>query len=83
MTNVLEYFNFVFTGIFGLEVILKMIGLGSRYFRESSNIFDFVVAVGSITGTIFEGILKIRGASFLNIIRIFRIGRIFKFFKSN
>ena len=83
LIQVIELINRVFTGIFGLEAVLKIIGLGSKYFRDISNVFDFVIAIGSIVGTILEGILHVKGASFLNVIRIFRIGRIFKFFKNN
>jgi len=40
-----DYEEFVFNGIFTLEMLLKVYGLGIRtYFRSSFNKFDFTVS---------------------------------------
>ena len=39
---VIEYINYFFSIIFNVEMVIKMIGLGRKYFTQSSwNIFDF------------------------------------------
>jgi hypothetical protein len=44
----LELANLVFFSIFMLELILKIIGLGmSHFFKDSYNIFDSAVVLGS------------------------------------
>lgn len=46
---VLQYMNFVFTFIFTVEVIVKMIGLGAREFlKEKFNQFDLLIVIISI-----------------------------------
>ena len=34
LTQALEYVNLAFTAIFGVEAMIKIIGLGSRYFID-------------------------------------------------
>jgi len=43
----LDYINFFFTGIFGLECIMKLIAFGFTYFKTSWNVFDFCVVAAS------------------------------------
>ena len=41
------YAEFVFLGLFGIELVLKLYGLGVRaYMRSSFNVFDLVVIIG-------------------------------------
>jgi len=43
----LFYAEFVFLGLFGIELVLKLYGLGVRaYMRSSFNVFDLVVIIG-------------------------------------
>ncbi|KAM6963143.1 voltage-dependent R-type calcium channel subunit alpha-1E [Aplochiton taeniatus] len=49
----LRYFDYVFTGVFTFEMIMKMIDQGlllhsGSYFRDLWNILDFVVVVGAL-----------------------------------
>ena len=45
----LFYAEFVFLGLFGVELVLKLYGLGLRnYMRSSFNVFDLVVIIGSV-----------------------------------
>uniref|UniRef100_G1TDY0 EF-hand domain-containing protein n=1 Tax=Oryctolagus cuniculus TaxID=9986 RepID=G1TDY0_RABIT len=51
--RVLRYFDYVFTGVFTFEMVIKMIDQGlilqdGSYFRDLWNILDFVVVVGAL-----------------------------------
>ncbi|XP_075877649.1 voltage-dependent R-type calcium channel subunit alpha-1E-like isoform X4 [Nelusetta ayraudi] len=51
--KVLRYFDYVFTGVFTFEMIIKMIDQGlilhdGAYFRDMWNILDFIVVVGAL-----------------------------------
>ena len=48
----MDIVNFAFTAIFAFEVIIKIIAFGTRYFKDGWNIFDFIIAIGSIGGSI-------------------------------
>ena len=41
----------MFTGIFVLEAILKVIALKQHYFKKAWNVFDFIIVISSIVGT--------------------------------
>lgn len=45
---IVEAVNFVFTIIFCLEALVKIIGFGTRYFYDGWNVFDFAIVLGSI-----------------------------------
>lgn len=47
----MEYVNYVFTGIFTFEALIKLIAFGPRdYFSKGWNIFDFsIVIISCIT----------------------------------
>ena len=47
--NVLDLINLIFAGIFFLEMIVKLLGMGpSNYIKDSYNIFDAVIVTISI-----------------------------------
>ncbi|XP_077439307.1 voltage-dependent R-type calcium channel subunit alpha-1E isoform X2 [Vanacampus margaritifer] len=51
--KVLRYFDYVFTGVFTFEMIIKMIDQGlllhdGSYFRDLWNILDFIVVLGAL-----------------------------------
>ncbi|KAH9489938.1 hypothetical protein Btru_038304 [Bulinus truncatus] len=48
VTEVLEMINVIFTVIFTLEALVKIVGLRHHYFRFLWNIFDFVIVSVSI-----------------------------------
>lgn len=52
--NVLEKLNLTFTGIYTVEYIIKQIALGSLYFTDSWNIFDFIIVCVSDTFIVIE-----------------------------
>ena len=79
--NALEYLNIIFTIIFTLEVIAKLLAYDSRYFKDGWNIFDFIIVLGSIFGLFLRFLVKYSGHGATTAIRAFRIARIFKLFK--
>ena len=46
LDNILVKSNYVFYGIFTLEMIMKLIGLGFKnYFSDKYNSFDFIIVL--------------------------------------
>jgi voltage-gated sodium channel len=43
-----EIVNDICTGVFILEAIFKIIAFGRSYFKESWNIFDLIIVIGSL-----------------------------------
>jgi len=71
--TVLEVLNTTFLGIFGVEAVLKIAGLGLEvYWRSMWNRFDFIVLLASVIGLFFDG-----GAG-ASVIRVFRIARVIR-----
>ncbi|KAI1900540.1 hypothetical protein AGOR_G00050980 [Albula goreensis] len=73
----LKYLNIVFTALFSLECILKIIAFGPlNYLKDAWNVFDFVTVLGSITDILVTEINnKLINLSFL---RLFRAARLIK-----
>uniref|UniRef100_A0A8C5T4X8 Voltage-dependent N-type calcium channel subunit alpha-1B n=1 Tax=Laticauda laticaudata TaxID=8630 RepID=A0A8C5T4X8_LATLA len=70
--DMLKCLNIVFTSMFSLECILKIIAFGAlNYFRDAWNIFDFVTVLGSITD-ILDNFIN------LSFLRLFRAARLIK-----
>ena len=75
--------NVVFTGIFLVEAILKLIAIGPKwYFRDRMNSFDFLVVVASIA-TIAVDFKSGRpaaegGGAGVNLLRVLRVARLFR-----
>lgn len=47
--------NIVFTSLFTVESILKIIGFGVKnYFKDSWNTFDFITVIGSIVDAVIS-----------------------------
>ena len=77
----LDIFGWVFLGIFSLEAVLKLYGLGiTMYFREGWNIFDFIIVIGSWFAAVVSlvGGIEIR----LTLLRVFRVARVFRLIKT-
>ncbi|KAI5610402.1 voltage-dependent R-type calcium channel subunit alpha-1E isoform X6, partial [Silurus asotus] len=81
LSNLLFFAEFLFLGLFLMEMFLKMYGLGPRlYFHSSFNCFDFGVIVGSIFEVIWSFFRP--GMSFgISVLRALRLLRIFKITK--
>ncbi|KAK7795001.1 hypothetical protein U0070_001364, partial [Myodes glareolus] len=66
--NVLRYFDYVFTGVFTFEMVIKMNDLGlvlhqAAYFRDLWNILDFIVVSGALVTFAFKPAVIPQGAS--------------------
>ncbi|XP_050352376.1 sodium channel protein 60E-like [Nymphalis io] len=81
---VLEVSNAFFTTVFGLEAIVKIIGLRYHYFTVPWNVFDFLLVLASILGIVMEDIMIDLPISptLLRVVRVFRIGRILRLIKA-
>jgi len=87
MTEVLRYFNFVFTSIFALEAILKIKVFGvTCYFSDSWNKFDFFIVIMSFVGIFIDETFGSDSGgldpAFIRVMRVFRIARMIKLVKS-
>uniref|UniRef100_A0A671NVM1 Voltage-dependent N-type calcium channel subunit alpha n=1 Tax=Sinocyclocheilus anshuiensis TaxID=1608454 RepID=A0A671NVM1_9TELE len=73
--DMLKWLNIIFTALFTLECILKVIAFGPlNYLKEAWNIFDFVTVLGSITDILVTEIERIN----LSFLRLFRAARLIK-----
>ncbi|CRK95854.1 CLUMA_CG009301, isoform A [Clunio marinus] len=80
----LEVSNAFFTTVFGLECIVKIVGLRYHYFTVPWNVFDFLLVLASIFGILMEDIMIDLPISptLLRVVRVFRIGRILRLIKA-
>jgi hypothetical protein len=70
----------VFTGIFALEAVIKIVGLGPRvYWASWNNRFDLGLAIGSVVASFFEGGTV---GSLLRVFRILRVMRMLRYSKT-
>ena len=80
--SIMDSINYVLTGYFAFEMIVKVIGLGPlRYVEDMMNVFDGIVVLVSlveIAVTASGG----NGGSGLSVLRTFRLLRIFKLARS-
>ncbi|CDW88224.1 voltage-gated ion channel superfamily [Stylonychia lemnae] len=79
---ILDYINYVFAGIFTIEALLKITGLGPiNYFKERWNVFDFIVVAGTIGSILITLFTSVTLGAATTFIRAFRISRIFRLIK--
>ena len=81
--NLLNDLNLVFSAIFALEAVLKLLAYGPfGYFRDNWNCFDISIVVGSWIGLItsFLGAATQLGGS-VGVIRLLRAVRILRLIK--
>ncbi|KAL0121157.1 hypothetical protein PUN28_008671 [Cardiocondyla obscurior] len=84
LTDFLYIAEFVFLGLFMLEMFIKVYALGPRaYFESSFNRFDCIVILGSIFEVIWSAFNKGSfGLSVLRALRLLRIFKVTKYWKS-
>ncbi|MBR1861771.1 MAG: ion transporter [Lachnospiraceae bacterium] len=70
--TVLNVLDYICLGIFVIELLLKIIAYGLRFFTDGWNWFDLIVVVCSL----------ISGLAFLKVLRVFRIFRVFRTLKA-
>uniref|UniRef100_A0A8C5I816 Voltage-dependent N-type calcium channel subunit alpha n=1 Tax=Gouania willdenowi TaxID=441366 RepID=A0A8C5I816_GOUWI len=83
--NVLKYLDYVFTGVFTFEMVIKMVDLGlllhpGAYFRDLWNILDFIVVSGALVAFAFTG-TKGKDISTIKSLRVLRVLRPLKTIK--
>ena len=82
--SALSIINYVFTGIFTVEILLKLVGFGCNFWYEAWNIFDFIVVICSYVDIIFSNLLgsSLRmlrvGPQLLRVLRVLRVARLFR-----
>ncbi|XP_036892543.1 voltage-dependent N-type calcium channel subunit alpha-1B isoform X1 [Sturnira hondurensis] len=75
----LKCLNMVFTSMFSMECVLKIIAFGVlNYFRDAWNVFDFVTVLGSITDILVTEIAETNNFINLSFLRLFRAARLIK-----
>uniref|UniRef100_A0A669B273 Calcium voltage-gated channel subunit alpha1 E n=1 Tax=Oreochromis niloticus TaxID=8128 RepID=A0A669B273_ORENI len=87
--KVLRYFDYVFTGVFTFEMIIKMIDQGlilhdGSYFRDLWNMLDFVVVVGALVAFALTNVMgnnKGRDIKTIKSLRVLRVLRPLKTIK--
>ncbi|KAM9259218.1 voltage-dependent P/Q-type calcium channel subunit alpha-1A [Morus bassanus] len=84
--NVLRYFDYVFTGVFTFEMVIKMVDLGlvlhqGAYFRDLWNILDFIVVSGALVAFAFTGSSKGKDINTIKSLRVLRVLRPLKTIK--
>lgn len=72
----------MFSAVFIVEAVVKLIAFGGRYFRDPWNVFDFVIVVGSLLFTFLKVVFGIDLSLSTQVVRALRIGRIFKLFRN-
>jgi voltage-dependent calcium channel L type alpha-1D len=81
--NTLDKLNYLFAGIFNMEMYMKLIGLGTQYFYSAWNLFDMTVVIGTDVGLILEFTTDGSGFSTAaTVVRAFRIMRIVRLVRS-
>ncbi|XP_056021116.1 sodium channel protein 1 brain-like isoform X8 [Ostrea edulis] len=83
VSNILDILNILFTTVFTLESVVKIIGLRHHYFRQPWNVFDFVVVILSLVGIVLADVLANSfNPTLLRVLRVFRIGRVLRLIKA-
>ncbi|XP_075310983.1 voltage-dependent T-type calcium channel subunit alpha-1H [Odontesthes bonariensis] len=86
LEEVLKYCNYVFTIIFVIEALLKLVAFGiHRFFKDRWNQLDIAIVALSIMGITLEE-LKMKAAlpinpTIIRIMRVLRIARVLKLLK--
>ena len=77
----LEVLNLIFTVIYTVEMIIKLIGLGKKYFQDGWCVFDFAIVLSAWLGLVLLRVFAINVGSVTTVIRSFRIARVLKLIK--
>ncbi|XP_072130490.1 probable voltage-dependent R-type calcium channel subunit alpha-1E [Mobula birostris] len=81
--QVLKYFDYVFTGVFTFEMVIKMIDIGlifheGSYFRDVWNILDFIVVSGALVAFAFTNLIGGSSGKDINTIKSLRVLRVLR-----
>ncbi|RWS17361.1 uncharacterized protein B4U79_11701, partial [Dinothrombium tinctorium] len=83
-TLVLERLNLFFIAVFTAECVLKMFALRWYYFKEPWNVFDFVIVILSIAGSVLKEWISryFVSPTLLRVVRVVKVGRVLRLVKS-
>lgn len=70
--NILTILDYICLGIFIVELLLKFMAYGIKFFASGWNIFDLIIVIISL----------ISGLAFLSVLRTFRVFRVFRSLKA-
>lgn len=80
--SVVTNLNYTFTGIFFVEMIIRLLAYGRNYFRDYWNVFDFTIVIGSIVSIVISQALeKDNITTFVTAARLMRILRLIRLFR--
>ena len=80
----IEVINYTFMAIFTVEAIVKIIAQKSAYFKDSWNLFDFVVVAATAVILVINWAgVGDQVAILGTILRTLRIGRVFRLIKKH
>ncbi|KAL8589096.1 hypothetical protein ACOMHN_017259 [Nucella lapillus] len=84
VTQTLKILNIIFTSVFILEAVVKLVGLRWHYFRVPWNIFDFLIVLLSLVDIILGDLMNsvVIKPTLLRVVRVFRIGRVLRLIKA-
>lgn len=78
----LDQISFIFTVLFTVEMVVKMLGLGLlRYFRSKMNVFDCIVVVISLLELSLLSGSRVSAVRSFRVFRIFRVLRVARLFR--
>ena len=75
---VMEWVNIVFTVIYTVEMIIKLIAYKKDYFHDGWNVFDFLIVVSAWIGMVCFHVFSINVNALSTVVRAFRILRVLK-----
>jgi hypothetical protein len=81
LDTVSDNINLVFTAIFTIEAIIKIIALGGEYFKDGWNIFDLIIVVASLASVFVSAFTAFNLGGKTIIIRAMRVLRILRLVK--
>ena len=81
VTRSIEYLNIAITGIFILEIAIKLPAMGHLYFMDSWNVFDILVVFLSLATIGLDFVADVQLGSATTVIRSFRVSKILRLVK--
>lgn len=83
----LDIINYIFTGIFTVELMLKLCAYSWDFWYDAWNVFDFIIVVCSFVDIIFSNVggtslkmLRI-GPQLIRVLRVLRVSRLLRLVK--
>ena len=78
LTKGMEIINLIFTGVYTIELIIKLIAYKKGYFSDGWNNFDFLIVVFALVGIVSDYAFNLDVGALSTVVRAFRILRVLK-----